>query len=346
MDSWNLQEEILKIIDKWYLVLLFVVLGGVVGFGLTYILPAPYRATADLYVGIDVTRVNEMEYLIPLAKSEPLNLDDYKNWQLRQVSAILASDKVLMNALDILGNPEDLGSFKRDLDQYWFDTGLWQLEVTKADREAAQKAAQAWLEAGYQKIDELLISSEAAAALDAELFALADEIGILKSRTSKLLSFQTSSAEWASVFSAQDQKQPLSDELLAELNALILVHRKNPDLWQVPVSDFPRLEDPVSEYLIWLDNASILAEQDLQVSQEQLDILEADREEVLPEYYQALDDSLGLSANLVLQPLSSKVSVSQIRSSGEVVLGGGILGLLAWFIFAVIKIRKNGKAND
>ncbi len=98
---------------------------------LSYILPAPYRATADLYVGIDVTRVNEMEYLIPLAKTEPLNLDDYKNWQLKQVSSILSSDEVVLNTLEALGNPEDLGSFKKDIDLYWYDTGVWQLEVIK-----------------------------------------------------------------------------------------------------------------------------------------------------------------------------------------------------------------------
>ena len=48
-----------------------------------------YQATADMYVGIDVVRVNAMEYIIPLAKDEPLNLDDYKNWQLKQVADIL-----------------------------------------------------------------------------------------------------------------------------------------------------------------------------------------------------------------------------------------------------------------
>ena len=217
MESWSLREEILKIINKWYLILLFAILGGVAGLVLSYMFPAPYRATADLYVGIDVTRVNEMQYLIPLAKTEPLNLDDYKNWQLKQVSSILSSDEVLLYTLDVLGKPENLSSFKRDIDLYWYDTGVWQLEVTKIDKNEAGRAVQAWLDEGYKKIEELLEISDVTAQLDAHLFALADEIGSLKSRTSKLESFHNSAAEWKSVFSAQDQTQPLDDNLLKKL---------------------------------------------------------------------------------------------------------------------------------
>ena len=346
MESWSLREEILKIIKKWYLVLLFTILGGVAGLALSYILPAPYRATADLYVGIDVTRVNEMEYMIPLAKTEPLNLDDYKNWQLRQVSSILSSDEVILNTMKALEESEDLGSFKKDFDLYWYDTGVWRLEVTKAGEKEARKAVQAWMEEGYKKIEELLEISDVVAQLDAQLFALADEIGSLKSRTSKLESFQMSSEEWQSVFSAQDQTLPLNDNLLVELNAWILVYRENEGRWQMPVGDLPQPTDPVSLYIIWLEKVNIHAEKDLQESLVQLSILEEDREKVLPEYHEALDDSLGLSANLVLQPLSSEVEVSQTRATGESVLGGGILGLLAWFILAIVKISISGKEND
>jgi len=346
MESWSLREEILKIINKWYLVLLFTILGGVAGLALSYILPAPYRATADLYVGIDITRVNEMQYLIPIANTEPLNLDDYKNWQLKQVSSILSSDEVILNTLEALGKPEDLGSFKNDIDLYWYDTGVWQLEVIKLDKNEARKAVQAWLEEGYKKIERLLEISDVTARLDAQLFALADEIGSLKSRTSKLESFQNSAEEWQSLFSTQDQIQPLDDDLLTELNAWILVYRKSGQQWQIPVGDFPQPAAPVPHYVIWLENANILAEQDLQESLDQLSILEEDREKVLPEYHESLDDSLGLSANLILQPLSSNVEVNQTRATGESVLGGGILGLLAWFIIAIVNISLSGKEND
>lgn len=345
MESWSLREEILRIINKWYLALLFIFVGGLVGLALSYIFPAPYRATTDLYVGIDVTRVNEMEYLIPLAQHEPLNLDDYKNWQLKQVSAILSSDEVLLNTLEVLGKPEDLGSFKKDLDLYWFDAGVWKLEVVKADKNQASAAVQAWLDEGHKKISELLEFSEITASLDAQLFALADEIGFLKSQSSKLESFQSSAEDWHIVFIAQDQVQPLAEDLLTELNAWILVYRKNGQLWQVPVGDFPQPEDPVLDYSLWLENAEILARQELRASQSQLEILEEDREKVLPDYHQSLEDSLGLSANLVLQPISSEVEVTQTRATGEIVLGGGILGLLAWLISAIFMISKRGDGD-
>ena len=346
MESWILRDEIIKIINKWYLALIIILIGGVAGFAISYIIPAPYRATADLYVGIDVTRVNEMEYLIPLASTEPLNLDDYKNWQLKQVSAILSSDQVLLNSLDSLGNPVDLSTFKQDLDLYWYDAGLWQLESVNTDKELAKAAVRTWLEEGHQRISELLVFSDIAASLDAKLFALAGEIGTLKTRSANLISFQSSAAEWVDVFSNQNQDQPLNEETLVELKAWILAHRENDQHWQVPIGEFPNPQDPAADYLQWLENALIYAEEDYQVSQVKLSILEEERELVLPDYHKALVDSLGLSANLVLEPLSSEIEISRFRSTGEMTIGGGIAGLLAWLILAVMKISQSKKSND
>ncbi len=345
MESWILRDEIIKIINKWYLALIIILIGGVAGFAISYIIPAPYRATADLYVGIDVTRVNEMEYLIPLASTEPLNLDDYKNWQLKQVSAILSSDQVLLNTLDSLGNPVELSTFKQGLDLYWYDTGLWQLESVNTDKEQAKAAVQTWLEEGHKRISELLVFSDIVASLDAKLFALAGEIGTLKTRSANLISFQSSAAQWEDVFSDQNQDQPLDEETLVELKAWILAHRENDLHWQVPIGDFPNPQDPAADYLTWLHNALIYADEDYQVSQVKLSILEEDRELVLPDYHEALVDSLGLSANLVLEPLSSEIEISRFRSTGEMTIGGGIIGLLAWLILAVIKINQSEKSN-
>lgn len=346
MESWSFRDTVVGYISKWYLILIAIILGGLLGMVISYLLPAPYQATGDIYVGIDVTRVNEMEFLIPLAKAEPLNLDDYKNWQLKQVAAILASDDVLSRTLNALGKTESISSFKKGLDLYWFDAGVWKLEVVQKDKDLASAAVEAWMVEGHKKIEELLEFSEITAALDAQLFALADEIGSLKSRSSKLMSFMDKAEEWTRVFADQDQTQPLSADLLVELNAWILVHRKNDEHWQVPVGNFPQPEGPVADYSTWLENASLLAGEELEAAQSQLAILEGEREKVLPDYHQALEDSLGLSANLVLQPLSSEVEVIKLRSTGDAVLGGGILGLLAWTVFFIINNSKNGKGND
>ena len=175
MDRWVLRDELLRSVKQWYLVLGFILVGGLVGFIVSYLLPPTYQATADLYVGIDVVRVNEMEYLIPLAAEEPLNLDDYKNWQLKQLSDILYLDLVLRDTLDTLQENNTawqevtLEDFKKSIDIYWYDTGIWRLEVNNPDRSMAENAVKTWLDTGYAKITDLLTYSDEAAILDSDL---------------------------------------------------------------------------------------------------------------------------------------------------------------------------------
>jgi len=351
MDSWNLRDEIKNLENQWYVVFLVILLGGVIGFGLSYLVPAPYRATADLYVGIDVTRVNEMEYIIPFAKTEPLNLDDYKNWQLKQVASVISSDLVLGNTLaslaakDASWNEMTTADFRKNMDIYWFDTGVWQLEVLNSDKSQAELAVQTWLDEGFKKLSELLEVSKANAILDAQLFALADDIGLLKGRISRLETFLSSADDWIDIFENASPDEPLPEDLRKEIDAWILVYRKNEQYWQVPVGDLPGNTGPLSQYLSWLTSAQLVGQIDIEESQLHLASLMVEREKVLPEYHQGLEDSLGLSVNVVLEPNLSQPTVSNVRSSGTMTLGGGILGIMVWLIYTFIMIEHNRKKN-
>jgi len=345
MGNWNLRDEFLRAIDHWYLILGFIIFGALLGFGISSFYPAPYRASADLYVGIDVTRVNEMQYLIPLAKTEPLNLDDYKNWQLKQLADILYSDRVLEDALTNLKRetPEwesvSLADFRRNLDIYWYDTGIWRLNYVATDKETAEMAAYAWLDAGYRYISDLLVISELASELDAELEINKDASSDLKIQKAGLASFEESSQEWLDTISSQESKSPLSEDQLAELEMWILSYRSDFENWQIPTGDLPGQDAPASSYLAWLANTRLQAETAIDTIQLQLDELAQERERLLPDYHQSLDDSLGLSANIVLQENSSLPEVSRVRNKGTVSLAGAGLGFLAWLIFAVIGAR-------
>ena len=343
MDSWTMQNWAVNIIRKWYFGLAAIAVGALLGYGIASIFPAPYRATADLYVGIDITRVNEMEYLIPLAETEPLNLDDYKNWQLKQVAAILSSDPILEATLQELNSKQEVSEFRTHLDLYWFDTGLWKLEVYHPDQVLAQEWAESWQHVGHQRLSEYLEVSREGAELDARLFALADEIGFVKARISGLKSFQSTAIEWMDSLQALIQDQPLNDETRTELEAWVLSYRQNDRIWQVPIGSFPDQNGQVSTYLDWLENSLKFADEDLATSLMVLEDLENERALVLPAYHQSLDDSLGLSANLVLEPINSGVEVDQVRLIGTVVLGGAILGLIFWLVITVVQL---GKEDD
>ncbi len=350
MDSWNLRDELLRSIKQWYLILGFILGGGVIGYIFAYFIPPNYLATADLYVGIDVTRVNEMEYLIPLADEEPLNLDDYKNWQLKQLSDILYLDKVLEVTLDKLKVKNQayqditLNDFRKSIDIYWYDTGIWRLEVINRDPAQAEAAVKTWLDSGYAEISGLLINSEEAATLDYDLQVIKGASSLQKSQSARLKAFQDSSQEWSVKFDNLPQDQPLPEEMLVELRSWILTYRTPPDLWHIPVGEFPDTNQSLIGYSVWLEKTQVDAAIVLNESQKQYELLIQERNEILPEYYQALDDSLGLSANIVLEKNTSMPIVSNPRSTGKTTISGAGFGLIVWLLFAVIRIKgqKNG----
>ncbi|MBS1248632.1 MAG: hypothetical protein MAG431_00190 [Chloroflexi bacterium] len=272
MQTWSFRDEILRMTRQWYIVLAFIVAGGLLGLGGAYLYPAPYRATADLYVGIDVIRVGEMAHVIPLAETEPLNLDDYKNWQLKQVADVISSEKVLTKTLDSLREQDAYWDqvktevLAERMDIYWYDAGNWRLEVIHPQTAYAAQAVEAWREAGYTRVEELLVHAEHAAELDAELQSANTSIGIVEE---KIASLEPGTA----------------------------------------------LED----------------------AQEELALLTTKREEILDEYHQAQDDSLGLSANLYLEPSSSLSQEGRVRSTGTVTLVAGGIGFLVWVLVAFLR---------
>lgn len=351
MESWNIRDEILRSASQWYLVLAFLVVGGLIGFGISAVIPSPYRATADLYIGIDVVRVNEMEHVIPLAEEEPLNLDDYKNWQLKQVADIVTSSMVVKETLNSLREQDSywneitLDELQSAMDIYWYDTGTWQMEVVLPQEDQAVTAVQTWLDTGYGKISELLDISESGALLDNQLWSINTAIGTVKVRKARIKAFLSSSEEWILRLEDRDQDTPLGEELLQELSDWIRVYGEDDLYWQVPLENFPRPDQSVIFYLSWLADVQSAANISLEETQVENDILESERSEILPDYQRTLEDSLGLSANLVLLPDTSIPSVSSVRSIDTLTLGGGFIGFLAWLLFSVFRIRNLKEEN-
>jgi hypothetical protein len=352
MESWKIRDEILRSASQWYLILAMIIAGGLIGYLVSYLLPTPYRAVADIYVGIDVIRVNEMEHVIPLAEEEPLNLDDYKNWQLKQVADVLTSSTVVSNTLNMLRD-EDIGwdsfsqsDFRSALDIYWYDSGSWQMEATFPDKDQASSVVQTWINVGHEYITGLLEISLSAAELDNQLWSINTAIGDLKAKRASLKTFLSKAEKWESKLEAEESSSPLGDDILTELNDWIRVYDEEDSAWQVPMDDFPEQNQKSQEYLTWLRGAVSTADTALDEIQPALELLQSEREDILPDYHEALEDSLGLSANIVLLPNTSEITVSPVRQTDALTLGGAFLGLTAWVAFAVFRIKGSGEDDD
>ena len=58
MNTWNLRQEILTATHRWCWIVASFLLGALLVWVVSYIYPAPYRATQVLYVGLNAYRAN------------------------------------------------------------------------------------------------------------------------------------------------------------------------------------------------------------------------------------------------------------------------------------------------
>jgi hypothetical protein len=79
MYSWSLSEELYRSFHQWPRISLFFVIGCLVGWLITWLLPANYRASAIVYVALNPYRTYEDANFLANVNPEYTNLDDYKN---------------------------------------------------------------------------------------------------------------------------------------------------------------------------------------------------------------------------------------------------------------------------
>lgn len=351
METWSFREEILRLVSRWQILLLFIVAGGLLGYLGSLVFPTSYRAEADLYVGIDVRRVGEMAHVIPLAEKEPLNLEDYKNWQLKQVADIASSDAIFEETLLVLreNNPawenETVEEFRGRTDIYWYDAGTWHMQVTHPRSALAVEAVKTWRDVAQSYLEDLIAHGEIAAQYENELRPLIEVMTDIKHEIAALTVFLDRAREQQTVL----EDFPSGEALDIETRQAILTWLENVrdddrNTWDPPLESFPGEEAPVEDYLAWFEDAVFSAEDAREIAREEQVLLEPERDQLLERYHGAQDDSLGLSANIQLELTSRKPRTEPARSTGTVTLVSGFLGLLTWLVVSFIKVRGKEKA--
>ena len=74
-----------------------------------YLWPSYFKASREVYVGLNAYRAYSDTSFLALAKPRYANIDNYHYWQMNQLNTILSTDPLLQETLDEL----------RTLDPYW-----------------------------------------------------------------------------------------------------------------------------------------------------------------------------------------------------------------------------------
>lgn len=341
MKSWNRRDEYYKAFHNWPVMLVYCGLGLLLGWGISYLWPAPYQSTVQVYVALNPYRTYSDAQFLALARPKYSNLDDYKNWQMSQLESAVFLDETIQATLaalrqyDLAWEKVSESDFRLMLEADWRSAGIWSLSATHSNKEAAQQAAQTWSETAVSLVKSAVTSAENSFMIDQQLLAVAEEQSQAKLRAQELAALKESLAEWSDYATNLPQDQPIEAAQAWQLLAMVARLAEFDPAWTTVLDRQPPATAVPSEYLQWLGNIRVLIDLEQDSLQSQTAYLEAEHASLAVNYRLENKKSLGLSPNLAVEKIET-LPVEAVRSPAMVALVGGGVGLLGWFFLRIM----------
>jgi hypothetical protein len=347
MNTWNLREEILIATQRWYRIMAGFLIGMLLGWLVSFIWPAPYRAIVDVYVGLNAYRSNRDLYVMEVAENEFRNRDDYKNWQMNQLDALAFSDAYLEETLNRLQAQDsywqslDMLALRDLLDLAWRNTGEWHFMAVTDTTDHSAQAAVAWSEVVIEKANTSIAAAESMIPLDSRLNALDQALVAAKTRQKLLEDTISIILEWNISLVDSPSDKPLPPQDHWSLLSTVAVAADWTPGWVVLLETAPPLGAFPVDYDTWLEQVNALTTAELALLPAQIKSFETEYDQVVSEYDLAAMESRALSAGLeVSQIKEQSPEIVHLRPVGALMLIGGILGLLTWMVVWLYQITR------
>lgn len=342
MNEWKLREKLVQFINTWPILIAVYLVSGLIAWGAVHLFPPLQRATADLFIGIDITRVYDVSSLAAYAKAEPFNVDDYKNWQLSQVQGIATSESIADLTLATLRNLdpywEDVSTeeFQDMQELFWYDVGIWRLQIQAPENEFALQGVQAWREILLQDLSRLIRESEDVLELEGRMRASNTSISQLETR---MIEMELLTAEIAVIrveLESADLQQGIDDSTREDLWLLIAGAAEEDALWEQVLEEIPERDQPRLVYILWLDQVLAAVESDLESHQAIIEALVSDHELLTEDYLREIKEAHGLSASLYIREETTQPKIIETYPDTQIALLGSLVGLLIYIIIWVM----------
>ncbi len=342
--DWHWREYILTITHRWHWIVAVFLLGALLGWGASRLTSPRYRASLDLYVGIDVYRAPRDRYIVGVAQDTFENLDDYKNWNMEQLNALAVQDDFLLDTLEQLQaqgqdwRDVNLADLRAMLRGSWRNAGRWRLTAEASSPTMAAQAVTAWAQVIDQRVNAALVQSRQVVALDIRMVALADRLA------EKALRAQVVEALIPALQRAERAWQEGNPGSYDRDRLLGLVARAADwgAGWSALLEAFPPPAAKAEAYVDWIRRAQGAVAAEAEALPGEIGALEAEYDALATQYARAAEASLALSANLSLDH-SEQVApaVEDVRPAGTFMLVGGALALLAWLFVELVRAARD-----
>jgi hypothetical protein len=343
--QWRLSEALYKALHQWYLILIFGLIGAGLGWGASYLWPPAYRTQATIYVSLNPYRAYSDSQFIALAYPQYTNIDDYKNWQMSQLSAAIVTDEILRSTLALLRqddkywNDIDTDTLRSMLKAEWRTAGAWSLQADNSNARRSNQAVRAWSRAVASGIKQAIFASEQLIQIDQARQEILEEktsVALLQQdydATKKILQ------DWLSQAGSLPQDQPLQTE--ERWKVLYLAGRiaQFSPSWIDILKDQPAADALPPEYVNWVRRIISAIENESPALAVRWEYLNQQEKILSAEYEKQKEASLGLSSNMTIKEVEKGLPET-IRPTAQLVLVGAIAGLLAWVIWLLFTLTR------
>ena len=348
---WILRDEYYRLFHRWPFMLAFFALGCLLGWLLAYLWPAYFKASRDVYVGLNAYRTYSDTNFLALAKPRYSNIDNYHYWQMNQLNTILVMDALLQETLDELGELDpywdslEVQDFRDLLDTDWRTAGEWNLSVSHPEQARARQALDVWSEVAVRRAQSAVDSARDTFMIDQELEQAAENLFTAQQRAQALTASQTSLLKWLEQSASLTPDQPLSPaerwQIFSAATSLALE-----DLaWREILESQPAADALPGAYQSWVTEVLEQIDMEIAAMPGHIASLEEQREALKEKYSAASANSLSLSPNLEIQQLGP-VNAQIVRPTTTLLLVGGFIGLLLWLLIELIRITRRVQARE
>jgi hypothetical protein len=343
--DWRLSEALYEALHQWPIIILFCLAGALIGWAVSYLWPPTYRTRAEIVASLNPYRAYSDTQFFVLANPQYTNIDDYKNWQMSQLSAAIFTDEIIQPTLEELRQEDsywsdvNISSLRSMLQAEWRTAGIWTLLADSRSAKRSNQAVRAWSRNAVSGVKQAIFAAEQLIQVDEALQSiiagqaqntlLQEEYRTTKKTLQELLE------------NATDLPQDKPLQPVERWQVLYLASRvaQFSPAW-VEILNNPPAEDALPEdYVNWVEQIIVAINNELPMLTQRGEYLEEQSRLLSSEYENQLAASLGLSPNLVIKSLD-KSSPEIIRPTALIILIGTISGLLVWAIWLLASLTR------
>lgn len=347
MDEWILRDEILAAFHRWPVIVAFILIGSLLGLIIVFVWPSSYKATTEISVDLNPYRALDDRYISTFAGVEFRNIDDYKHWQMSQLSILIVSDSYLEETLNRLREKDtywhDIGILElRDMvGAQWRNAGRWLLHAKADTSQLARDAVETWQDVIIEKTSFAIAQSKELFKLELALRSLNDAIVRLQTQQIILKEIRNALDEIFAELNEVSIDETLTQTDRLRLSSLVSQAADVSPSWDTLIRAFPEANATIQEYIAWISRVNDTIELDYESAGDTLNELEGELSRLNSEWDLGVQDAQGLSATLSIENLSKdSPDIERVIPIGMAALVGGMVGLLVWFLVFFTRITR------